>query len=325
MGGSDSIRGYMVQAVVCMLDALLTDKQWHSLTLEPNQGNTQVDFIWHSDSRKQVTQVKSSLKFNAAHVRAAAEELEGVEADGYELILVGHNFGGVRNGQEFGRVVVRLIHLDAVDLKVRAADALDIYLTERGYPNTSNDFRKTAAAVLTEYLLTSSVDSRTLQRKELDDLILLRLLPLLSSQSTSDIAREVREMQEFKALFGVEEPNVLTRRAVMDFYRRTSMFNKHRVIRDAREYLATNDVGHLAVRIGKVQSCFNSFFLCFAVLLMLIPLGFTPFMFSVKSTTLFNIMLGLSLGCELLGFWILITVNPFIQALRIRKEINSFA
>jgi hypothetical protein len=148
---------------------------------------------------------------------------------------------------------------------------------------------------------------------------------MLDTRSTSDVSREVKEIEEFKALFDVEEPNVRTRRAVMDFYHRTSMKNKHRVIREAREFLEANDTGRLAVRIDRLQRVFNSFFLCFAALLMLIPLGFTPFMFSVESPTLFNIILGLSLGCELLGFWTLITVNPFIQALRIRREINRFA
>src|SRR5438270_3437848 len=119
MGGSDSIRGYMVQALVCLLDALRSDKEWHSLTLEPNRGNTQVDFVWHCAGQKRVVQVKSSFKFNSAGVRASAAELGRAQADEYELVLVGHNFGGVREGERFGKVVVSLLHLDAADLKIR--------------------------------------------------------------------------------------------------------------------------------------------------------------------------------------------------------------
>lgn len=322
MGGSDAIRGYMVQAYVCLLDALRTDNEWHSLTLEPNRGNTQADFIWHSAGGKRVVQVKSSVKFNVASVRAAAEELERVEADTYELILAGYNFGTVRNEKKFGKVVVRLIQMDAVDLKILAADALDIYLTERGYPCTPNEFRKTVAAVLTEHLLNSSVGSRTLLRKELDDLILLRLLPMLDAQSTSDVAKEVGEIQEFKALFGYEEPNTRTRRAIMDFYYRTEMKNKHRVICDAREFLVADNTGSLAVKIDRLQGLFNRGFFCFAIICMAGPLGATPYMFQVEGAVQFNIILLLCLMSELLGLWTLLTVNPFIQALRIRREIN---
>lgn len=322
MGGSDAIRGFMVQALVCLLDALRHDKEWQSLTLEPNRGNTQADFVWHSAGGDHMVQVKSSFKFTVASVRAAAEQLESVEADTYELILASYNFGRVRNGQKFGKVVVRLTQMDAVDLKIRAADALDLYLTDRGYPYTSNEFRKTAAAVLTEYLLNSSAGSRTVLRKELDDLIFLQLLPMLDAQPTSDVAREVREIQEFKALFGYEEPNAHTRRAIMDFYHRTEMKNKHRVIRDAREFLVVDNTGSLAVRIDRLQGLFNRGFFCFAILLMAGPLGATPYMFQVKGAVLFNLILLLCVMSEITGFWWLLTVNPFIQAIRIRREIS---
>lgn len=322
MGGSDSIRGYMMQAVVCLLDALRVDKNWHSLTLEPDRGNTQVDFVWHTAAGKRVVQVKSSLRFNSAEVKRAAEDLEAVEADAYELILVSSNFDRVSDAKPLGKVALKLIHMDAVDLKARAADALDIYLTEWGYPHTTNDFRKAVASVLTEHLLASSVDSRTLRRDELDEIILSRLLPMLNAHVSSDVVREVRKMQEFKALFNVDEPNARTRRAVMDFYRRTEMKNKHRVISDALQFLEADDAGRLTVRIDRVQGFFNKFFLGFATVLMIIPLGVTPFMLGIESSALFITILAFCAGFELFGFWTLIIVNPFIQALRIRKEIK---
>jgi len=322
MGGSDSIRGYMMQAVVCLLDALRVDKDWHSLTLEPDQGNTQVDFVWHTAAGKRVVQVKSSLRFNSAEVKKAAEELEVVEADAYELILVSRNFPRLSDAKPLGKVTLKLVHMDAVDLKARAADALDLYLTERGYPNTANDFRKAAASVLTEYLLASSIDSRTLLRNELDEIIFSRLLPMLNAHVSSDVAREVKEMQEFKALFGVDEPNARTRRAVMDFYRRTGIRNKHRVIHDALQFLEADTAGRLTVSIDRVQGFFNKFFLGVAAILMSVPVGIMPLMFGIESSALFIMIVVFCAGLELLGFWMLIIVNPFIQALRIRKEIK---
>jgi chaperonin cofactor prefoldin len=57
--------------------------------MEPDRGNTQVDFIWQCADKKRIVQVKSSVEFTLRDVRKAAEELERVEADEYELILAG--------------------------------------------------------------------------------------------------------------------------------------------------------------------------------------------------------------------------------------------
>src|SRR5204863_307840 len=72
-------------------------------------------------------------------------------------------------------------------------------------------------------IVTESIYSRTLSREDLDEVIDLWLLPVLNAQALSDVTREVKEMEEFKALFRVEEPNAAVRRAAVDFYHKTSM------------------------------------------------------------------------------------------------------
>lgn len=88
------------------------------------------------------------------------------------------------------------------------------------------------------------------------------------------------------------------------------------------KFLEADDTDRLTVRIDRVQGFFNKFFLGFAAILMTIPLGFMPFMLGIERSALFMMILVFCLGLELLGFWALRMVNPFIQALRIRKEIK---
>jgi hypothetical protein len=306
-----------------LINALQSDGEWQSVTMEPDRGNTQVDFIWQYADKKRVAQVKSSVEFTLRDVREAAEELERVEADEYELILAGVNFGGkIRDGQLFGKVVVKLISLKATDLKANAICALEEYLTAKGYPLTSHRFKKMAVAVLTEHMLTESIYSRALSREDLDEIIDLWLLPVLNAQALSDVTREVKEIGEFKALFRVEEPNAAVRRAAMDFYHKTSMKNKHLVIKDAIQYLGADSRGHLTLRIAAWEHFFNWFFLVWAVIMMLLPVAAPLVFFYVNSSTLFFIILMMCAVSWGLGFLFLHNTNPFIQALRIRRELS---
>lgn len=323
MGGSDAIRGYLTQTLVCLINALQFDGEWQSVTMEPDRGNTQVDFIWQYADKKRVVQVKSSVEFTLRDVREAAEELERVEADEYELILASDNFGGkIRDGQLFDKVVVRLVSVKATDLKANAICALDEYLTAKGYPLTSIRFKKMAVAVLTEHMLTESIYSRTLSPEDLDDLIDLWLMPVLNAQAFSDVTQEVKEMEEFKALFRVEEPNAAVRRAAVDFYHKTSMKNKHLVIKDAIQYLGADSQRHLIVRVAAWERLFNWFFLVWAVIMMLLPVAAAPVFFNVNSSTLFFIILMMCAASWGLGFLFLHNANPFVQALRIRRELS---
>ena len=78
MGGNAGIRGYIIQTLICVLDALETDNNWLSVTLEPLDESEKVDIKWtYSDNKLKVSQVKSSqnvIRHSAAKVWC--EELE---------------------------------------------------------------------------------------------------------------------------------------------------------------------------------------------------------------------------------------------------------
>jgi hypothetical protein len=45
-GGQVAIRGYLVQTLIALLDALDDDRPWDSVTLEPKVTSDKVDILW---------------------------------------------------------------------------------------------------------------------------------------------------------------------------------------------------------------------------------------------------------------------------------------
>lgn len=94
MGGNAGIRGYIIQTIICVLDALETGNSWLSVTLEPQDESEKVDIKWtYPENKVKVTQVKSSENIiGLAAAKKWCKELEinspGMEE--YELILVGN-------------------------------------------------------------------------------------------------------------------------------------------------------------------------------------------------------------------------------------------
>ncbi|MHA2335490.1 MAG: hypothetical protein ACXAEU_25900 [Candidatus Hodarchaeales archaeon] len=62
MGAKPAIRGYLLQTILCILDALENDNEWYELALEPENQSEKVDIIWYysNPERNKVVQVKSS-------------------------------------------------------------------------------------------------------------------------------------------------------------------------------------------------------------------------------------------------------------------------
>jgi len=61
MGGRSAVRGFILQTMVTLLDALSEDNLWVSVEIEPNVESEKVDVLWyHRDGSKKAVQVKSS-------------------------------------------------------------------------------------------------------------------------------------------------------------------------------------------------------------------------------------------------------------------------
>ena len=60
-GGQSAIRGFLVQTLIALLEALKDKPPWTSVTLEPNLTSDKVDILWaYRDGSKKAVQVKSS-------------------------------------------------------------------------------------------------------------------------------------------------------------------------------------------------------------------------------------------------------------------------
>ncbi len=134
MSGKAGGRGYLIQALISLLDALTNDSEWTSITLEPNLSSDKVDILWQYPARRKVTQVKSSQNtISVPDVKTWAEELEAsTTADEYEIRLIGPVSQGVTTLAFLGKVRVptpQPLNLDG--LVHQAAHQLDRYLQSR--------------------------------------------------------------------------------------------------------------------------------------------------------------------------------------------------
>jgi len=144
MSGSDTTRGIFLQAIACLMGAFQNGKEWKCLKLDANELSEKVDIAWYysEPDKIKVIQVKSSQnQLNKPHVKAWARDLEeSVEADSYELILIGPCSGTVSKGQTFGKVEVpRPKPLDIQGLVEQSAHRLAVYLEDRERCRKSHD------------------------------------------------------------------------------------------------------------------------------------------------------------------------------------------
>ena len=87
MNGQFSIKGYLYQSLVALLDSFKID--WESVCVEPNDESEKVDIRWkYSDGRIVVVQVKSSINpFNLSSIKRWAKDLRNSTPNANEYKL----------------------------------------------------------------------------------------------------------------------------------------------------------------------------------------------------------------------------------------------
>ncbi|WP_454804236.1 hypothetical protein [Mucilaginibacter phyllosphaerae] len=100
MGGQDGNRGYLLQAIVAVLQAL-TKKEWVDIAIEPDENNQKVDIqCWNEKGKETVTQVKSSINnFDKAEILKITADLIGdaPAAVQYVMTFIGSYSAETRN------------------------------------------------------------------------------------------------------------------------------------------------------------------------------------------------------------------------------------
>lgn len=144
MSGKDGNRGYLVQTVIAVLEALQS-ADWHTITLEPAHQSEKVDILREGAGHTKMTQVKSSFrKIGKADAGRWAKELEeNTKADVLELVLVGSPSQSVLTIGKIGRVQVpHAKNLDWNGLLREAAHLLDVFLHAESLTSESPQHRE---------------------------------------------------------------------------------------------------------------------------------------------------------------------------------------
>lgn len=92
MGGKEGALGYLVQAMVCVINSLL-ENNWEFVQIEPDTSNDKVDIAWYfEDKNPEMVQVKSSKNnFTLPDIRRWIQKTieDAPDASEYRLILIG--------------------------------------------------------------------------------------------------------------------------------------------------------------------------------------------------------------------------------------------
>ncbi|MCL4203062.1 MAG: SUMF1/EgtB/PvdO family nonheme iron enzyme [Pirellulaceae bacterium] len=174
-GGDVALRGFLVQTLIALLEALRDDPPWTHVTLEPDVDSEKVDILWaYRDGTKKAVQVKSSKNpFSKTDVERWAGELQKSKAaDGYELCLVGPAPPAIANLGRVGEVEVPTPkNLDLPGFKSDAAHRLHSLLPKLGLPTRTAEQLDDLVALLIENLASGSVDRQSLSREGLAELL----------------------------------------------------------------------------------------------------------------------------------------------------------
>lgn len=175
MSGAASLRGYLLQTIICLFDVLeINDKKWKSVVIEPKLMSEKVDIAWLYPRKKRVIQVKSSQnQISKSLVERWAHEFQtSIQADEYELVLMGPCSQAVIDLKHVGSVKIPPPkNNDVRGLLEQASHKLDLYFEAEGHHSTSASERELIVANLVLRLEEYSTMSLEISSTKIDNLI----------------------------------------------------------------------------------------------------------------------------------------------------------
>lgn len=177
MGGNAGIRGYLIQTIICVLDALADDNEWISVTLEPLDESEKVDIRWrYLEDKIKLCQVKSSqniIRLSKAKKWCDDIERESPGANDYELIIIGHPEEKLLNTKKQGNVrIVGFKGLNTDDLLDQASTKIDRYYENKGKSKISASVREILVKTLTTQFASKSIVGSEINRLDFDTQLL---------------------------------------------------------------------------------------------------------------------------------------------------------
>ena len=204
MGGREGLRGYLVQTIICVLDAFNEDNEWNAVALEPNIESEKVDIVWYySDPTKSIVdQVKSSKnQINIPQIKKWSKELEeSIEADEYNLFLIGPVSIEVAKTEKQGNVILKKKTLDIDGLISEAAHKLGIYAESKNIEPIKSNYREIIIeSLVTKYEILST-SGKILSKREFNDKIIEMIRPFLNTGTSiikdSEFYAEIKDADE---------------------------------------------------------------------------------------------------------------------------------
>lgn len=176
MGGNAGIRGYLIQTIICVLDALDSDNKWSKVTLEPLDESEKVDIRWVYPDKVKVCQVKSSQNIiRLSDAKKWSNELvtNSPNIEEYELIVVGHPEEKLLKSDTIDNVKISKIQsLDTDNLIDIASTKIDAYYEKHGRSKMSSKVREILVKSLTMHFGTNSIIGKEVTREDFDKQLL---------------------------------------------------------------------------------------------------------------------------------------------------------
>lgn len=182
MGGQAGVRGYLIQALIAVLNSLNKKDKWISVSVEPNDESEKVDICWkYEDSKVKVVQVKSTENsFSYAHAKKWSEELESKtpNATEYILFLVGRleNKLFEKKDAPIGKTIVKNIDLDINALNAQIIIEIDTFFEDRGKKQLPLSIKRIITKSLNYDFTEHSIFGREMLREEFDKMLLNYLI-----------------------------------------------------------------------------------------------------------------------------------------------------
>jgi hypothetical protein len=174
-GGQAGIRGYLIQTLIAILDALnQEDPRWEHVTIEPDANTHKTDILWQYSTHSMAVQVKSSQnQLTKTQVVAWATQMErDCLADQLRLVLVGPSSQSVVELERSGRVEIpKPQNLDLLGMMERAAHKLDRYLECQNIAPVPAFARELLVSALLTQLSMYSTAGEAISRRDLEVLL----------------------------------------------------------------------------------------------------------------------------------------------------------
>jgi len=247
MNGQASLRGYLIQTIIAILESLDSD-DWKSVCIEPNDENEKVDIKWiTTDNEKSVCQVKSSqnpISYSDAESWANALKTKTNDAQSYSLYLVGRLADKLYKKKDDFDIEIKNKELNIDSLNAEMLQLIDKFYSKKGKDKITFEVKDILANSLVTEFTKSSIVGKVIQRDDFDKQLLdwiiaieqmslqnpfAQFIPTQTQPQTNknhEIIKSIlkligwENLSEFESLQEVDEETGEELNYVVDFYKK---------------------------------------------------------------------------------------------------------